>query len=386
MTKTEVGPVFISYSRKDEAVMQRIVTFLRNRDIKVWVDNEKLVPGTPIWEVEIEKSIKRASAIIVLLSPDSKESEWVRREISLADQHHARIFPVLVRGDEDSAISIRLITRQFVDIRKNEEIGLNSLCTELSRYLKELEDQERKNGEETEILAREKAARERAEQETTEKATRKETKREVDTTPFAPHVDQEKPGNRAWIIFLAIIAIAVVVYLALNYLPGKILPVAPNEPASVKPAVSSTSDLMLEVAIPNWPTYEQGSQGPEVYAIQSLLSLHGQDVTLDGVFGPGMRAAVMDFQTREGLYVDGTVGPQTWNALVQGARISQGTGNEAIIMAVQVLLQEKYGYGITVDGDFGPQTTNAVTDFQSNQNLTVDGVVGDETWQALIVY
>ena len=79
----------------------------------MWVDNEKLVPGTPIWEEEIEKAIKAASAVVVILSPDSKNSEWVRREISLADQYRTRIFPVMVRGDEDSSITIRLITRQY---------------------------------------------------------------------------------------------------------------------------------------------------------------------------------------------------------------------------------------------------------------------------------
>jgi Tol biopolymer transport system component len=146
----------MSYSRRDEAVMQRIVRFLRKQGINVWVDNEKLVPGTPIWEVEIEKAIKSASAIVVLLSPDSKNSEWVRREISLADQYRTRIFPVLVRGDEDISIAIRLITRQYVDVRQNEEIGLNSLCAAISHFLSELEIQEQEERKEIEIADREK--------------------------------------------------------------------------------------------------------------------------------------------------------------------------------------------------------------------------------------
>ena len=37
--------VFMSYSRRDDAVMRRIVAFLREQGIKVWVDNEKLIPG-----------------------------------------------------------------------------------------------------------------------------------------------------------------------------------------------------------------------------------------------------------------------------------------------------------------------------------------------------
>ena len=187
MAESTVGHVFISYSRRDEAVMRRIATFLRDQGINVWVDNEKLVPGTPIWEAEIEKAIKAASAIIVVLSPDSKNSEWVRREITLSDQYRTRIFPVLVRGDEEASITLRLITRQYVDIRQNEELGLNSLRAALSFYLEELEAQEWRAREGTERQAREKAereitekaAREKAKRETAEKAAKEQAEREA---------------------------------------------------------------------------------------------------------------------------------------------------------------------------------------------------------------
>ena len=139
MSVLSTGHVFISYSRRDHDVMWRIVRFLREQGIKVWVDNERLIPGTPIWEEEIEKAIKGASAAIVVMSPDSKNSEWVRREISLADQNRKHIFPVLVRGDEDSSITLRLITRQYVDLRENEESGLHSLYAALSDYLNYVE-------------------------------------------------------------------------------------------------------------------------------------------------------------------------------------------------------------------------------------------------------
>ena len=125
----------MSYSRRDNEALQRIVSFLRDHGIPVWVDNEKLTPGTAIWEAEIEKAIKAASAVVVLMSADSKESEWVRREISMADQYHKQIFPVLVNGDEDSAITLRLVTRQYVDLRGNNKAGLNSLQRAISQYL-----------------------------------------------------------------------------------------------------------------------------------------------------------------------------------------------------------------------------------------------------------
>ena len=142
LAQSMTGHVFMSYSRKDEAVMRRVATFLRKQGISVWVDNEKLVPGTPIWEEEIEKAIRGSSAVIVILSPDSKNSVWVRREISFAEQYRKRIFPVMVAGDEDSSITLRLITNQYVDIRKDEISGIQTLGTAISFYMEGITLQE----------------------------------------------------------------------------------------------------------------------------------------------------------------------------------------------------------------------------------------------------
>jgi len=129
--------------------MRSIAKFLREQGIKVWVDNENVIPGTPIWEDEVERGIKGAAAILVVLSPDSKSSEWVRRETSLADQYHKHIFPILVRGDENTSISLRLIDRQFVDLRRTKEQGLKALSESLSSYINEMSLQEQTRAAET---------------------------------------------------------------------------------------------------------------------------------------------------------------------------------------------------------------------------------------------
>jgi hypothetical protein len=54
------------------------------------------------------------------------------------------------------------------------------------------------------------------------------------------------------------------------------------------------------------------------------------------------------------------------------------------VYAVQHLLQD-HGYNLGVDGIFGPQTRARVEDFQAQKGLTQDGIVGPQTWGALIV-
>jgi peptidoglycan hydrolase-like protein with peptidoglycan-binding domain len=132
----------------------------------------------------------------------------------------------------------------------------------------------------------------------------------------------------------------------------------------------------------SWPTFKNGDSGPEVRAIQLLLTAHGYDLNVDGIFGPITQARVEDFQTDKNITEeDGFVGPITWPKLIIQA--SQGkTGPE--VRAIQNLLKNKFGYNITVDGIFGIDTKNAVKDYQSDHGLVADGIVGPITWNSLI--
>ena len=158
---------------------------------------------------------------------------------------------------------------------------------------------------------------------------------------------------------------------------------------ATSPPLPTATDVPAEptatpYVVPDWPLFRNGDVGPEVYAIQHLLRSHGYNLTVDGIFGPETRQQVIAFQNAKNLGADGIVGPQTWGALIQGRTIDQGDTGQAV-RALQRLLRDKFGYNnVQVDADFGPITNNAVLDFQDEYDLTVDGIVGPETWQALV--
>jgi cell wall-associated NlpC family hydrolase len=64
------------------------------------------------------------------------------------------------------------------------------------------------------------------------------------------------------------------------------------------------------------PTLREGSKGPAVKELQTLLKSKGFNPgPVDGAFGPKTKAAVLAFQRAKGISVDGIVGPQTWGKL-----------------------------------------------------------------------
>ncbi len=129
------------------------------------------------------------------------------------------------------------------------------------------------------------------------------------------------------------------------------------------------------------PAVGLNATGERVTTIQYLLREHGQDVAVDGDFGPQTEAAVIAFQEANNvLPANGTVGAATWDAL--WVTVQQGSQGEAV-SAVQQQLAAR-GKDVAVDGDFGPQTDAAVKAFQKEKSLPEDGIVGPQTWQALV--
>ena len=165
----------------------------------------------------------------------------------------------------------------------------------------------------------------------------------------------------------------------------------------------------------------QGDSGTAVFTLQRQLNRITKDypflgkLTVDGVFGAKMTATVKAFQKQFNLTADGVVGRQTWYKIsyiyvsvkdlaeltsegeTSNGTLSDGTWGGTVLRTgstgssveqLQFWLNTLAQYessipSLTVDGVYGTGTANTVRAFQRKYGLTVDGVVGRDTWTEL---
>lgn len=126
--------------------------------------------------------------------------------------------------------------------------------------------------------------------------------------------------------------------------------------------------------------------GPKVAAVQVALKRVGlYNATVDGVRGPLTKAAIVRFQRRRGLSVDGVVGPQTRRAFGKRGRPAFGSrtmkrGDRGWDVAAMQYILARRGYPPgAIDAVFGPMTDTALRNFQRALGLSADGLAGPAT-------
>ncbi|QQK77927.1 peptidoglycan-binding protein [Salicibibacter cibarius] len=104
---------------------------------------------------------------------------------------------------------------------------------------------------------------------------------------------------------------------------------------------------------------------------------------IDGIYGEETDLAVQDFQSQEGLTVDGIAGPETNNALREAILFGEGSEGEGVEMLQEDLTWFYFEPDGGIDGIYGPGTEQAVRDFQSDNDLSVDGIAGPNTLEMM---
>jgi len=158
-----------------------------------------------------------------------------------------------------------------------------------------------------------------------------------------------------------------------------------------------------------YTTLRLGLKGNDVLLLQTKLkSLNYKIQFADGIFGNETLEAVKEFQKNEKLYIDGIFGAMSWKALetvkalvievVKPVETKPVTPVTPVFAMPTLKLGSKgedvktlqsklknLNYIISVDGDFGVGTDKIVKQFQTDNGLVADGIVGKGTYGALKV-
>ncbi|NWF69572.1 MAG: toll/interleukin-1 receptor domain-containing protein [Chloroflexi bacterium] len=106
--------IFISYSRKDKEFAQRLVAQLEKSGYPCWIDTEAIEGGQK-WVQQINEALKNALCVILVLSGHAQQSDFVSRELGMADALKKLIIPVRLEATEPSIQTDHL---QFIDFQK----------------------------------------------------------------------------------------------------------------------------------------------------------------------------------------------------------------------------------------------------------------------------
>jgi hypothetical protein len=127
-------PIFISYSHADEKFVEKLAGHLVKNNAHVWVDKWELNVGDSILN-KVQQAILESSALLVVLSRASVESEWCKRELSAGlmrelEEKRVIVLPVLL---EDCDIPLFLREKMYADFRKSFGAGLNAVLDAIAR-------------------------------------------------------------------------------------------------------------------------------------------------------------------------------------------------------------------------------------------------------------
>lgn len=103
--------IFISYSRVDEDFARRLADSLKNIGVDIWLDVSEIPVGVN-WSSSIQEALDMCSAMLLIISPDSMQSENVENEWQFYIDEKKPIIPIMYRP---TRLHFQLSRLQYID-------------------------------------------------------------------------------------------------------------------------------------------------------------------------------------------------------------------------------------------------------------------------------
>ena len=119
--------IFISYAHAQSAFVDKLEAEIKLYSFPVWVDRSKLHGGQE-WIEKIENAINECDVVIVILSPQSVKSKYVKMEYRYAWNKGKKVIPLLSEACE---IPMDLNSFHRIDFRSSFDQGMKELLNTL---------------------------------------------------------------------------------------------------------------------------------------------------------------------------------------------------------------------------------------------------------------
>jgi len=159
--REEARSVFISYSTKDKDFCKRLYLKLHDANIRVWFAPEDIKGGEKLYD-QIERAIQLHDKLLIVLSENSLQSEWVMTEIRKAREverewRGRKLFPIRLTDfetirkwrcfDADSGKDLAVEVREYFIPDFSDWKDHDSFEAAFDRLLKDLRSAEAAQGE-----------------------------------------------------------------------------------------------------------------------------------------------------------------------------------------------------------------------------------------------
>lgn len=102
---------FISHSHEDGDFAELLKLRMERESLGAWIDIDRLGPGVD-WRQGIDDAIRSSAALIAVMSPEARRSEYVTYEWSFGWGGGIKILPLMLR---ETPLHPRLATLQYLD-------------------------------------------------------------------------------------------------------------------------------------------------------------------------------------------------------------------------------------------------------------------------------
>src|SRR5436190_1556352 len=107
--------LFVSHVSEDRVAALEIVDELERRGVPCWIAPRNVEPGKP-FDDEIAAALDRCRAMLLVFSEQCNESEYIRREVTVAGESHKVIIPFRIEDAQPRrGLRVRLSDLHWLD-------------------------------------------------------------------------------------------------------------------------------------------------------------------------------------------------------------------------------------------------------------------------------